>query len=166
MMMKLEVTIDGRVFEIELPQRVDGQDEIHARVNGETVLVRLPAQEPGELSPDWIMVGDRPYEVSFDRSTHAVRSQGRVHQIHVRDLDAPSARGFNGDSRVRAPIPGIVNQVLISPGQHVEAGQTLFILEAMKMENQIRAPRGGTVTALSASPGQGVALHQILAEII
>ena len=54
----------------------------------------------------------------------------------------------------------------MSQGDHVEAGQPLLVLEAMKMENEIRAPRSGMVSQLTASAGDNVALHEVMAEIV
>ena len=75
------------------------------------------------------------------------------------------ARPVSGDGRVKAPIPGLIAQVLVTPGQVVEAGQTLLVLEAMKMENEIRSPRTGTVRQIKIQPGQTVTLAELLIEI-
>jgi biotin carboxyl carrier protein len=57
---------------------------------------------------------------------------------------------------LKAPMPGLVVKVLCEPGQHVEPGQALVVLQAMKMENELSLPRGGTVTSVSAEPGRTV----------
>ena len=68
----------------------------------------------------------------------------------------------SGPTRVRAPIPGKVVKVLVKIGDQVKAGQTLLVLEAMKMENELRAPRAAAVLALSVSEGTAVEMGQEL----
>ena len=64
---------------------------------------------------------------------------------------ARTAGGAGSPGEVVAPIPGNVLQVLVEPGQQVEAGQVVCILEAMKMENEIAAAAGGAVEAVRVS---------------
>ena len=70
-----------------------------------------------------------------------------------------AARGGDGPTGryvLRAPMPGKVVKVLVAPGQAVEAGQGLVIIEAMKMENELRAARSGRVTRVFVKEGQTV----------
>ena len=62
----------------------------------------------------------------------------------------------SGATTISAPMPGTILSVNIKVGDTVQAGQVLFILEAMKMENEIMAPSGGTVTAVAATKGASV----------
>jgi biotin carboxyl carrier protein len=55
-----------------------------------------------------------------------------------------------------APMPGAIIDVRVTLGQHVDAGETLVVMEAMKMEHVITAPTTGTVTAIFVSTGQQV----------
>lgn len=61
-----------------------------------------------------------------------------------------------GANSVTAPLPGSVTVVNVKAGDAVKAGQTLIIMEAMKMENEVLAPADGTVTAVHVSGGQAV----------
>lgn len=61
-----------------------------------------------------------------------------------------------GPAELRAPMPGKVVKVLCKPGDTVQAGQGVVIIEAMKMENELRAPRDGVVQELRAAEGQSV----------
>jgi biotin carboxyl carrier protein len=67
------------------------------------------------------------------------------------------ASGATVDFEVRTPIPGLVKAVLVAAGAAVAAGQTLVVLEAMKMENEIRAPHAGVIERVEAQPGQSLA---------
>jgi biotin carboxyl carrier protein len=71
-------------------------------------------------------------------------------------LTVQAAQKTTGPADVRAPMPGKVVKVLCQPGQKVQAGQGLLIIEAMKMENELRAPTGGVVRHLAAVEGQTV----------
>jgi biotin carboxyl carrier protein len=66
-----------------------------------------------------------------------------------------SARESTG-SEVRAPMPGIVSEVKVSEGNTVQPGDTLLVIEAMKMENPIKSPRSGTIKSLHVTKGQEV----------
>ena len=70
-----------------------------------------------------------------------------------------------GELIIKAPIPGLVIKVAVTSGQAVGEGDTLVILEAMKMENELRAPRGGTVHEVRVAPGDQVALGQVLLSV-
>ena len=69
------------------------------------------------------------------------------------------------DSRIKAPIPGVIKAVFVKLGDSVEAGQPLLVLEAMKMENEIHATRPGIVSQLVVTAGQKANLNQVLAEV-
>lgn len=62
-------------------------------------------------------------------------------------------------------MPGTILDVRTSQGQTVKEGDILFILEAMKMENEIVAPRNGTITSVTVSKGTSVQTDQVIATI-
>jgi biotin carboxyl carrier protein len=164
-MSKLAVQVNGQTFEIEVDLRHAGESELTVLVDGEPVQVQLPgaAGQNGEI--DWVVVDDRPYEVTIDPQLRWVKAYGGIHEVKVRDKDATVTRPRSADGRVKAPIPGLVTQVLVKVGDEVKTGEPLFILEAMKMENPIRAPREGKVTAVHAEAGRPAAQNEVLAEI-
>lgn len=76
---------------------------------------------------------------------------------------APATPQSNADGiKVLAPMPGIILSLTVSPGQTVKAGDTLLVLEAMKMENEIVAPSGGTVKQLLVQKGSTVDTDAVL----
>jgi biotin carboxyl carrier protein len=66
--------------------------------------------------------------------------------------------------RLTAIIPGLVLDLLVAPGDRVRRGQSLLILEAMKMQNHIAAPDAATIKALHVAPGATVTKGQLLVE--
>ncbi|MFD3376142.1 acetyl/propionyl/methylcrotonyl-CoA carboxylase subunit alpha [Streptomyces sp. NPDC058697] len=70
-----------------------------------------------------------------------------------------------GADSLTAPMPGTVTVVKVAVGDEVTAGQSLLVVEAMKMEHVISAPHAGTVTELDVTPGTTVAMDQILAVV-
>jgi len=75
----------------------------------------------------------------------------------------PARTGVKGS--VPAPLPGRVIELRVREGDAVKAGQTVLVMEAMKMENAIPAPHDGTVKKLFVSPGDDVGEGEILAEV-
>ncbi|MEU9357014.1 biotin carboxylase N-terminal domain-containing protein [Streptomyces sp. NPDC048301] len=88
---------------------------------------------------------------------------------HVQDHDpveaSLSGAARSGADTLAAPMPGTVTVVKVAVGDEVVAGQSLLVVEAMKMEHVISAPHAGTVTELDVSAGSTVAMDQILAVV-
>ncbi|MFJ4968722.1 acetyl-CoA carboxylase biotin carboxylase subunit [Streptomyces sp. NPDC088755] len=88
---------------------------------------------------------------------------------HVQDHDpveaSLSGAGLSGKDTLAAPMPGTVTVVKVAVGDEVVAGQSLLVVEAMKMEHVISAPHAGTVTELDVTAGSTVAMDQILAVV-
>ena len=60
------------------------------------------------------------------------------------------------NKNIIAPLPGTIIEILVQPGDKVEAGQAVAVLEAMKMENELQAEYSGTVTAVNVAEGDRV----------
>jgi 3-methylcrotonyl-CoA carboxylase alpha subunit len=92
-----------------------------------------------------------------------LRIGGRVFVIGTSAPDAEAAEG--GSGHITAPMPGRVLAVFVKPGDKVEAGARLLVLEAMKMENRMTAPVSGTVAKVGVAEGDQVAEGTLLVEI-
>ncbi|MEV5382138.1 acetyl/propionyl/methylcrotonyl-CoA carboxylase subunit alpha [Streptomyces sp. NPDC052721] len=104
---------------------------------------------------------------TFHRAGDWIGREGDAWQ--VRDHD-PVAASLNraahaGADSLTAPMPGTVTVVKVAVGDEVAAGQSLLVVEAMKMEHVISAPHAGTVAELDVTPGTTVAMDQVLAVI-
>ena len=66
--------------------------------------------------------------------------------------------------KLLCPMPGLVKSIAVAEGQEVKAGETLAVVEAMKMENVLRAERDGTVKKIYAAPGDSLAVDAVILE--
>jgi pyruvate carboxylase subunit B len=85
-------------------------------------------------------------------------------QRAIRDLRAANAAAA-GPAPVVAPMPGLIVRVHVQPGDVVEQGQPVVVMEAMKMENELRAPAAGTVKAVLVKTGAAVEKGTVLVEM-
>jgi biotin carboxyl carrier protein len=164
--MKLELNIDGVDHPIELQR--DGS-ACRFRFGSEcerAALVETP--QPGMYS---VLLDGRSYDTSVEETPEGlvVVVHGFRFEIEVRDprrwTHASGTAGVAGLQTVAAPMPGKVVRILISPGDEVEAGQGLIVVEAMKMQNEMKASRAGRVLSVAVREGATVAAGEILASI-
>ncbi|MFD6314409.1 ATP-binding protein, partial [Streptomyces nigra] len=135
----------------------------------------LRVQEPVEYTPRGsATVTDDEVSVTLDGVRHTFRRAadwlGRDGDAwHVRDHDPVAASltgaAHAGADSLTAPMPGTVTVVKVAVGDEVTAGQSLLVVEAMKMEHVISAPHAGTVAELDVTPGTTVAMDQVLAVV-
>jgi acetyl/propionyl-CoA carboxylase alpha subunit len=163
-----QVTIGERLVRVRLRR---AGDRILVRVDGGE---ERPAQLETVRGPlRWLALGDRGTELmaALIDGGDAVRLAVGGLELRAEVLDEARARlasvaGGRGRSHIRrelkAPMPGLLVKVLCQPGDVVEAGQPLVVLQAMKMENELSLPRGGTIKSVGAEPGQSVEQGQVL----
>lgn len=129
--MKLKITIDNKVFEVEV----------------EAAEPEAPATPAGYMF--------QPSAV-------------RVPAAPMPPATAPKPNGNGGpvneDKVCRSPIAGIVVKITAQPGQQIQTGDTLLVLEAMKMETNITAPVAGKIAKINVNQGDGVQSGQVLVE--
>ncbi|WP_435239464.1 biotin carboxylase N-terminal domain-containing protein [Streptomyces sp. YPW6] len=133
---------------------------------------REPVQQsaPGSatVAPDRVTVELDGVAHHFHRSGDWLGRDGDT--WHVQDHDpveaSLSGAGRSGADTLAAPMPGTVTVVKVAVGDEVLAGQSLLVVEAMKMEHVISAPHAGTVTELDVAAGATVAMDQVLAVVV
>ena len=108
-------------------------------------------------------------EVNHELKRYQIQIDGRIYHVQISDAVDQQVLSMNLKSKksnqlkeLRAPMPGLVRHVNVQVGDKVDAGDSLFILEAMKMENLLKSPVNGTVSDLFVKPGESVEKNQIL----
>ena len=141
------------------------------RVNGHTIEID-PAEVDTvrEVEPDVysVLVGGESFEVRIVPGSEGwvAELDGRRFPVEARDPRNASRRSKTGlgvgRQNVTAPMPGKVIRVLVKEGDHVETGQGLVVVEAMKMQNEMKASRPGRVISVLAQAGNTIAAGDAL----
>ena len=95
------------------------------------------------------------FEVAIQVFTEAEAAAARL---------MPVTTASDSGKKLLCPMPGLVISIAVSEGQEIKAGETLAIVEAMKMENVLRAERDGTVKKLHAKAGDSLAVDAVIME--
>lgn len=123
-----------------------------------------------------ITVNGNTYEVVVEEVTGGVASAPVAAPVAAAPVAAapkaaPAApkkaapAGAKGGVSVTAPMPGNILDVKVSVGQSVKKGDTICVLEAMKMENDIPAPQDGVIASINVQKGASVAANDVLATL-
>jgi biotin carboxyl carrier protein len=136
-----------------------------ATMDDETVDVEIISVENGKL--DLSIDGERVTAyVSSDNAKRWVTINGRTYLLTKQSGARKSGGGHHhAAGELTAPMPGQVRAVNVSEGDEVTKGQTLMVLEAMKMEIRIQSPSDGKVGELFVKQGQTVEREQILIKV-
>ena len=128
-MKEYKYKINGNLYNVVIG---DIEDNIaHVEVNGTHYTVEMEKKPKAEVAPKPVARPAAP-------------------------APAPAAKPAAGKSGVKSPLPGVILDIKCNVGDEVKKGQTLIILEAMKMENSINADKDGKITAINVSKGESV----------
>ena len=133
--MKYIVKVADKSYEVEI-------EDIHAR----PVIARVDGQT---------------FEVIPDNETRR-GSQKEISEFKPAEVSKQPASPNSTGNDLTAPLPGTVIEIFVKPGDQIETGQVILIIEAMKMKNSIRSTRAGKITEVLVSAGQTVAHKQAL----
>lgn len=142
---KYNFRINGHDYQVDVNSVEGGIADV--TVNGTDYKVELadavpaPAQQAVRPAPQTVFTG-----------APAVTSQATAPAAQTATSSAPQGKG----EVVTAPLPGVILDIKVKVGDAVKAGQTVAVLEAMKMENEIESTASGTVTAVNAGRGDSV----------
>lgn len=161
--------IDSTDFDIE----VDYCSEKYcARINGKEVEIEyFPLAEGRAI----VIVDGQSLEVDVRANSYASRQivfmKGRDIVVDIEDYNLAQLRktavmssGESADKLIKAPMPGLILEVKVQPGDVVKKNQPIMIVEAMKMENIIKAPADGTIKTIHIANGQSVEKDMKLVE--
>lgn len=132
-MKKFKYTIEGKDYEVEITSIDEATNVASVKVNGEAFEVGM--EKPAEEEKPKVVLG-KPVEDDGDATQPAAN--------------------VNTANAIKAPLPGTITGISVKVGDQVKAGDTLLVLEAMKMANNIEAEKDGTVAAICVKVGQSV----------
>ena len=143
-MKKYKFNINGNPFAVTIKSMTDDQALIE--VNGSEYHVDIINEPIQRKTPH--LIRERAV---YDTEKRAPKTKA---------IKRPAAAGS-----IKAPLPGLILEILVKPGDEVKIGQQLLKMEAMKMENNIQSNREGKVTSIKVKPGDSVLEGDILVEI-
>lgn len=152
-MAKYQYKVKGVDYEVEI-QDIEG-NVANVTVNG--IPFEVEMKQPVKASKQKVKISEEPKvknEELGSSSTEAQTSPAR---------EAASAKG---GKPVVAPLPGTINDIKVKVGDKVNAGDTVVVLEAMKMQNNIEAEIGGTISSINVNKGDAVMEGDTLVTIL
>ncbi len=144
--MKYQYTVKGVDYEVEI-QDIEG-NIANVTVNG--IPFEVEMKQP-------IKAGKQKVKLSEERRVKSEESNSSSSATNASSATTtqPAAAAASGKSVV-APLPGTINEIKVKVGDKVNAGDTVVILEAMKMQNNIEAETSGTITGINVNKGDVV----------
>jgi propionyl-CoA carboxylase alpha chain len=172
------VWLDAKEYAVEVvdesaeaPLVPNGESAITVRYAG-TLVALKSAWKPGE--PVWsgavdgapVAVQVRPVPNGFLLSWRGTFAKAQVYTAAEADYARlmPIKVAADTGKKLLCPMPGLVMSIAVTEGQEVKAGETLAVVEAMKMENVLRAERDGSVKSIKVKPGDSLAVDAVIME--
>ncbi len=163
--MKLQVELDGKTCILDLQQNGTRAEYVLRGVLDASGAASIAEITPGVFS---ILLGKRSFTVHvIQRGAQLeVWTRNRCYTISIADPRDPLGTGEKisaaGPVEIRAQMPGKVIKLLVTPGDRVEAGQGVIVIEAMKMQNEMKAPKDGIIGRVLVEEGGTVAAGETL----
>ena len=164
--MRYTAKINEHTFTIDLGE---GADRLELAIDGKPV------------DADWEWLGhDRDMSLLLDGRSYDIKIEpengrlsiyygGECFECLIEDVRLAELRRLAGEKvtaaglfEIKAPMPGLILKVFVKPGQEVNKGERLLIIEAMKMENELKAPRDGIVKSINCQEQQAVEQAKVL----
>lgn len=144
-------------FEQDQIQNLDVQNTSsgahHLLVNDKSVTSQI-------ISSDFLK---RSYTVKINNNIYTVQISNEL-DVLIKDMGL-SLSASQVINEVKAPMPGMILDVMVKEGQEVKEGDNLLVLEAMKMENTIMAPRDAVIKSINVEKGKTVGKNEVLIEM-
>lgn len=165
-MTKVQVTSAGRTYDFELLKENGRWQVRHGEVVRYVDLVRRDGSRFSVVIDGW------SYDMGFtvDKTAYTIYHKSRSENFLIEDYDRARIRARTGsddqvkERHVLAPMPGLIIHLLCRPGDIVEKGRAVLVMEAMKMENNIKSPFTGRIKMIHVEIGRSVDKGQLLVE--
>ena len=159
--MKSHFEHNGEIYTLDVAPLAEGY---RLQLDDRVVRVRFARGADGQLT--FILDGHKiEAHISTDGKRRWVSVGGKTFMLEKTSGQRRSGASGYSSGRLTAPMPGQVRAVNVAVGDTVTKGQTLLVLEAMKMEIRIQAPSDGVVERLAVEQGETVEREQVLIEI-
>jgi biotin carboxyl carrier protein len=164
--MKYQTIVNGETFDLEINE--DGR----ILVNGEERVVDFRVLREGELYS--MLLDHRSFEAVVDErdELYHVLLAGDMFEVKVTDERSRRLESaflafgdVSGEVQIAAPMPGMIVSIPVTEGQEVNKGDTVVVLESMKMENELKSPRDGTIHRIRVAAGDSVEQNKVLVTI-
>jgi biotin carboxyl carrier protein len=149
---RMEVDVDGRHYDLEVRELARGEYLLINRLKVYKCRIQQHRDPLSTGEAFEVVLRGRNYEVALvdPKRLRSAQSSGGHH---------------TGAAEIVSPMPGKIVRVLVKPGDQVEAGAGVIVVEAMKMQNEMKAPKAGTVVSIETEEGATVKAGDVLAII-
>jgi len=146
-MPEYKVTVDGETFSVRVGRVTDHTVDVTLNGQQYTVEVEAPHRQPSKTP-------------KLERRRVAKTARGTPERTSPPEVVASA-----GEGDVTSPLPGKVLKLMAAKGDTVSEGQTVAVMEAMKMENEIEAPVSGTISEVLVREGENVLENALIMRI-
>lgn len=146
-MRQYKYRVNGKSYDVAIDE-VNG-NSAKVTVNGVSYDVEIDGEAGEGLAPISGVAAAAPAEASSPAAAPAAKAPAAKPA-------APASAASGKGTPVKAPLPGVITEIKVAVGDAVKKGQTVVVLEAMKMQNDINAESDGTVTSVVVSKGDAV----------
>ncbi len=168
--MKLELKIKERIAAVEMINR--DKNNLTVLIDGKKYEVDMQKLGKGLYS---ILLGGKSYNVDMvqgnSNKQYLVNTFYRSYQIDIIDAESKYLQNrskggsIGGENSISTPMPGKVIKILVKTGESVEAGQTVIIVSAMKMESEFKVRKNGIIKAIHVNEGDLVEGNKVMVEL-
>jgi len=164
--MKYITTVGDQQFIIDINR--NGQ----IIVDGEVIHVDM--QQMQDTTMHSIIINGQSHDVRMNEGdgVYVAQLRGQILEVVVEDEHSRRLAGLRsgpaaitGEAIIKAPMPGVIVEVLVTQGQQVEKGDIVVIMESMKMQNEFKAPRAGVAHTIRVAPGDKVEQNAVMVTI-
>jgi biotin carboxyl carrier protein len=164
--MKYITTVNDKTYEIEINQKNE------VLINGEIREVDFHHDTSHGIFS--LIIDNQSFEVVVEEKDdrYHILISGSLYEVEVTDERtqrlARATGGLastSGEISIRSPMPGTIVAVPVQEGDAVSKGQTIVILESMKMENELKAPRDGVISRVNVDAGDSVEQNKLLVSL-
>jgi biotin carboxyl carrier protein len=158
MMRRYTLDIRGRTFVVDVDEQ--GGDRFKVVVGEETYDVEIIGDQSlaaASITPSLVPAEPRALPAAAPSAASVPTAPAAKREAGPRPAPKPATRSTGGGAgALVAPMPGVILDVAVKPGDTVTRGQEIAVLEAMKMQNSVKSPRDGTIAEVCVVPGQAV----------